>query len=274
MTEKTEKAEKTGNFEKNNGIVYISSTLLRFPAVVHSFLGRKGGVSKKEFSSLNMDLRGGDKKEDVEKNREAAAGIFGFRKEALVTMNQVHGDSVLTVRDKNQGCYESCEADAIVTDQTGIPIGVLTADCLPMLFLDYGKNVIAAAHAGWKGTVKGIAEKTVLAMKEKFGSKPEDIIAALGPCIGPCCFVVASGVAAEFKKAFGDSRYIKEGSSPAIDLAGINILQLEKAGVRRKNISIARVCTFCRNDLFFSYRKDGKTTGRQLSFIMLKEAAQ
>src|SRR3989304_55376 len=165
MTEKTEKAEK---IEKNNGIVYIPSpALARFPAVVHSFLGRKGGVRKKEFSSLNMDLRGGDKKEDVEKNREAAAGIFGFRKEALVTMNQVHGDSVLTVRNKNQGCYESCEADAIVTDQTGIPIGVLTADFFPMLFLNYGIYVMAAAHAGWKGTVKGIAEKTVLAPQKK-----------------------------------------------------------------------------------------------------------
>lgn len=257
---------------KAGAIFYVSSRLLgRFPALAHTFLGRGGGVSREPFSSLNCASAVGDRAKDVEKNREIIGKTFGFDPQGLVTVRQVHGENVFLVEKRTKKEYETVEADSIVTHLGGMAIGVLTADCLPVLLFDPGKKAIAAVHAGRKGTVKCVVEKTVAVMRRKFGSDPEDILASLGPHIGWCCYGVGEEVASEFKETFGDCGLHIGAEEVRLDLKAVNLMQLKRAGLREKNIDAVGSCTSCRNDLFFSYRKDGGTTGRQLSFIMLRE---
>ncbi|MBI5598104.1 MAG: peptidoglycan editing factor PgeF [Deltaproteobacteria bacterium] len=261
---------------KDNGIFHILSAALgREPGCVHAFLGRTGGTSRGPFSSLNMGLNLGDKIENVKANRALAGRRFGFAPARLATVRQVHGDNVVTVESSGARDYTSVEADAIITAVQGAAVGVLTADCLPILIFDPGKRAAAAVHAGWRGTVRRVAERAVCTMIEKFGSDAGGLRASLGPSIGPCCYVVGKDVTDEFKKAFGRDaeRYVKaEGRDSArVDIRGANMLLLKEAGLREENIGVENICTSCRNDVFFSYRKDGKDTGRQLSFIMVGE---
>lgn len=247
-----------------------SPTLSRHGSTVHGFLLRKGGVSGPPFDSLNFDGRDTDPKENIERNRDLLKEAFSIPVEKLVTVNQVHGSSVLHVKD-GFAYGAPVEADAIITCLPGIPLGIMTADCLPALLFDPVNKAIGAAHAGWKGTVKAVTLNTINEMNKAFGSRPENLIAALGPCIGPCCYTVGENVVNEFKASFEDTgcfEYAECGIKLDISLA--NMSQLLFAGVKKENISFSSMCTACNNSLFFSYRKDGGRTGRQLSFIMLK----
>lgn len=261
--------------KEKDKIKYLSSPMLAsFDAVlIHGFLSRAGGVSGPPFSSLNFDLRDGDPPENVAENREIIRRASGANMERLILVNQVHGDSVLILDDFVGGAasYRLSDADAIITGLTNFPIGILTADCLPILLYDPVNAVTGAVHAGWKGTVRSIAVKTIEAMGARFGTRPRDIVCALGPYIGPCCYTVGENVYSEFTDAFGTVDCFKRDSGELrLDIGASNIDQLHNAGLLRDNISVSPFCTSCRNDLFFSYRKDGKRTGRQLSFIMLK----
>ncbi len=261
--------------KERDGISYVSSPALSsFDAlIVHGFLSRVGGVSGAPFSSLNFDIRDGDTPENVAKNKTAVSTASGADMERLVLVNQVHGNSVLILDDFPGGAasYRTVDADAIITGLTGFPIGILTADCLPVLLYDPVNAVAGAVHAGWKGTVRSIAIKTVEAMRARFGTRPRDVLCAMGPYIGPCCYTVGENVRAEFMEAFGtEDCFRRDAAGLRLDIGASNIEQLRDAGLLMENISTSPFCTSCRNDLFFSYRKDGKRTGRQLSFIMLK----
>jgi YfiH family protein len=259
--------------EKNGIPCLTSREFARAGPLVHGFLGRKG-VSLPPLASCR-DRRIGDTQKGLAQNYERLARAFGLPSRGPVTINQVHGNSVFIVEDRGAGGPHEVEADAIVTNVEGIALGVLTADCLPILLFDPVKKVAGAVHAGWKGTVKKVTTAAVEAFTKNFGSNPGDLTSALGPCIEPCCYTVDNEVQAQYKRAFGDlPGYIRKGPGSrfnTLDIRTANIDQLLNAGLRKENISTESVCTSCRNELFFSYRKEGPLTGRQLSFVMIKE---
>ncbi|MBI5642798.1 MAG: peptidoglycan editing factor PgeF [Deltaproteobacteria bacterium] len=250
-------------------IKYISSPLLERDGIAHAFLSRTGGVSSAPFDTLNFDARDSDTAGNIAVNKGLISKAFGINADEITTVNQVHGNSVLVLDGTGGG--SKADADAIVTRLKGIPIGMLTADCLPILLHDPVNNCIGAVHAGWKGTAKWIVKEAIASMRSEFNSRPADIIAALGPYIGPCCYSVREDVAVEFRKTFKDtSSFIeKDGDGFKLDIGLANVKELLTLGVKKENISFEPVCTSCNSSLFFSYRKDNGRTGRQLSFITL-----
>lgn len=257
-----------------DGIQYIASPLFPDKEVNHAFLSRIGGVSKPPFNSLNFDNRDTDTNENIEKNRDKLSKTLDVPVKNLVLVNQVHGSKVLVIKDSNPAGQPVVEADAIITNIAQVPIGIMTADCLPVLIYDPVKKAVAAVHAGWKGSAGGVSIEAINAMRLQYGSDPKDMVAALGPYIGPCCYSVRENVVDEFKNRFGSyTGYIQKFKDEIrLDIGLANIEQLTGSGIPKANISFEPVCTSCNNALFFSYRKDGGRTGRQLSYIMLKGA--
>lgn len=250
----------------NNGIKLFSSQLFD-ESVIHGFLTRHGGVSGHPYESLNFDARDADPKENVEENRKRFFEAFGVKR--LFTVSQAHGSAVFKYEGVAPPSHP--EADAIITNMPGVAIGMLTADCLPVLIHDPVNRAIGAVHAGWKGTALGIVINTVKEMGRVYGSKPRDLIAALGPAIGPCCYKVGENLMEEFLNNWrGLESFLMLEDGLRLDLGAENLSQLLSIGVPQKNISGSAPCTSCSMD-FFSYRRDSGRTGRQLSFIMLKE---
>lgn len=178
--------------------------------------------------------------------------------EPLATARQIHSDVVRYVTQP--GCIG--EADALITDSGGLWVGVKTADCVPILLADPAHRAVAVAHAGWRGTVARIVEKTVEAMTARWGSRPEDLHAAIGPGIGKCCFEVGPEVALQFGQPAIRTR---------VDLIESNRRQLTDAGVPPNGISVAGLCTVCHPAEFHSFRRDGEKAGRMFSVIRVKE---
>lgn len=171
---------------------------------------------------------------------------------------QVHGNIVITIVDSSQSKVSG--ADGLVTHQTGITLGVLVADCVPLLLVDPKKRIVAAIHAGWKGTLGNIAAVAVVAM----GSSPQDIFVSIGPHIGPCCYTVPRARA----DCFNDQCTYYDGADWHLDLGRANRLQLMGAGILSEHIDTPIVCTSCQSDIFYSYRKDSKSTfGEMLGYI-------
>ncbi len=216
-------------------------------------------------------------------NRESNEGsqIPFSNQRAFVLAKQVHGDDILVV-DKPVDDIETFvkntaqnQCDAIITNQKNIGIGVVSADCLPALLFDPVQSVIAAVHAGWRGTMQSILSKAVHQMVELFNCKPEDIIAGIGPVIGQCCYTVGDIVTEPLKEINPAwSRYLKpsEDGKHKFDISGLNISQLEDAGLLRKNIFDLGQCTSCNEELFPSYRRDGIGAGRIISGIIIVDA--
>ncbi len=252
------------------GVGYLSSPSIESAGAAHAFLSRRGGVSPPPFDTLNFDPRDSDLPENIKENIKRVSRAFGIDGERLVTVNQVHGDAVHLVTEKNLGGVPP-DADAIITSLRGVPIGIMTADCLPIIIYDPANHAIGAAHGGWRGTALGVAIRTLESMETSFGTRAKDVSAALGPHIGPCCYHVKDNVIDEFKKNFDDtSSYIKKAEGGfTLDLGAATVAQLTGAGVAPGNITALCPCTACNNNDFFSYRKDGGRTGRQLSFITL-----
>lgn len=250
------------------GITYYSSPALEtFPVVVHAFLGRTGGVSSYHLASLNMGRREEDRPENLAENKRLMARVFGTDDEKIFTVSQVHSDRLVIIDgpDVLPEEIKTQEADGIITDVKGISIGILTADCVPVLLFDREKKVAAAVHAGWKGTASKISARAVKIMIERYGSRPQDIIAAIGPAIGPCCYEVGEEVCAALGRKEGVA--VQHGNKWHADLPKANMLQLQDAGV--VNIDLSGICTSCRTGLFFSHRKEAGKTGRQLSLISI-----
>jgi YfiH family protein len=191
---------------------------------------------------------------------------FGSRNvnpQADVTLQQIHSDLVWDASglvDREQ------EGDALVTNAPGQTIGVRTADCVPILLVDTRTRAVAAVHAGWKGTAGGIVEKAIGQLKQNYGTEAADLVAAIGPSIRACCYEVSSDVANNFS-AWQDTVRSTAGRKPHVDLARANFLQMERAGVRQGFIFDSGLCTSCRADLFFSFRREPTNPGRMLSVI-------
>ena len=252
---------------------FASEEFLQYPSVLHGFCTRIGGVSSGPYATLNFSPREGDPPEQVRMNWQRLASAFEIPCEQFFVVNQVHGEQFLIIEDA-VSCHslERRQYDAIVTDQPGVAIGIKTADCAPVLLFDRERQVIAAVHAGWRGTSLGIAGKAVRVMGQRFSSRPEDISAAIGPSIGPCCYEVDEPVFEAMSLREETDRVLRPGPRLRrwmFDLSLASRLQLEREGVPPGRISTAGLCTSCRKELFFSHRRDGEKTGRHLNFILL-----
>lgn len=249
-----------------DGPARFVSPLLELSGVVHGFATRQGGVSAGSFASLNFGTKGGDDPRNVAENLRRLAEAAGFAPERFYRLRQVHGAEVVEVTEQTRPS-ELLErpADALVTAARGATVGVVTADCVPVLFAGPG-GTVGVAHAGWRGIVAGVLEATL----ERLGSAPAAVRVAVGPCIGVERYEVGPEVAQRFEAEPGAvSR--EPGHRPHLDLQAAVRARLEAAGVPRASISVpSELCTYTRADLFFSYRRHGVGTGLQLSFIGLR----
>jgi YfiH family protein len=234
--------------------------------VPHACSTRLSGFSAGPFASLNLGLMSGDDRAIVERNRERFSQLVGFRVEQNLLMD--HGIEVVHIE---QPSTPPLPADACITANPQVTLSITTADCVPIFFHDPETKTVGLAHAGWRGTVNGIARATVDAMIEKLGARAEKLHVGLGPAIGPCCFEVDQDVAEPFRREFGpDTVQILENGKWSINLHHCNRIWLERAGVLLSNIKTCPLCTSCRHDLFYSYRRDRGQTGRLLSAIAIK----
>lgn len=248
--------------------------------VAHAFSTRLGGVSRVPYHSLNLGLHVGDEPQQVVENRQRICQALGTQLTRLVAGEQVHGDRVQTVGIAHAGRGSTSQADALpgvdalVTGEPFLLLSSYYADCVPLLFLDPVQRVIALAHAGWKGTVQNIGAKTLYHMVERHGCRTANILVAVGPAIGPCCYEVDVPVMEAVEKCWpGGGPLPARPGLPGrwwLDLPAVNRGLLLSAGVRSGNVTMAGYCTACRDDLFFSYRKQNGRTGRMASLIMMQ----
>ena len=243
--------------------------------VEHAFCTRRGGVSGGPFSGLNVSFRVGDREEDVRRNLALVGEAFAIPQERLVLMGQVHGERIRAIDSDEPPPEHVPECDGLITARPGVALAVRTADCVPLFFVDRVRRVIGAAHAGWRGTALGMAAKMVDAFVEGFASRPEDILAAVGPAVGPCCYQVDAPVHAALTAHPGVERFLRPCRQEGrwmLDLALANRLQIAERGVPEANILSSCLCTACRQELFFSHRASGGCTGRQVNILILRGA--
>ena len=238
----------------------------RVPHLAHGFLTRHGGVSRGPFAALNLSTQVGDDAEAVAENwrRVAAGAAVGLR---IATMRQVHGATVVSVHDD---AVDAGEADGIATRGRGLVLGVLTADCVPILLVAPAHGVVAAVHAGWRGTVAGVTARMVDHLATAFAVAPSDVFAALGPSIGGCCYETDDRVADQLEQQWGSlPGVVRERSNGKVrlDLRQANGEILVRCSVPRAQLSHIGPCTQCAADDFFSHRGGRGRAGRQLSFI-------
>ncbi|MBI3922746.1 MAG: peptidoglycan editing factor PgeF [Armatimonadetes bacterium] len=247
--------------------------------VTNVISSRVAGMSGGPFHSLNLGFHVGDDEQAVLENRRRLCTALKVDPESLVTGQQVHGTtvSVVTASDKGRGAVSWTgglpATDALVTEVPGVPLLVLVADCVALSFCDPKRGVIALAHAGWKGTVGGIAQKTVAKMGESFGCNPFDIVVGVSPSIGPCCYKVGDEVVTALHEAFPEqaSRCFvgNHSGSPHLDLWKANAYQLLQAGVTPDHIEVSGICTACNTDRFYSHRAETGRTGRFGGLIVM-----
>jgi polyphenol oxidase len=264
----------------------------------HGFSTRPGGASElAEKPALNLGFTEWDQRERVEGNREKFLAALGAQKMRLMTMRQFHSD-VISFAATAVAVGETPKADALITGAPGLLLGVQTADCVPILLADTRRHAVAAIHAGWRGTLARIVPKTLGRMRMEFGTRPRDVVAALGPAIGGGCYEVGPEVAQAFAAQFpnaaewfdGPFEQLAHGEEPLwlpwltmmppghvpppprvqLDLRASNRWQLLDAGVPEKRIAGSDLCTACRTDLLFSYRREGAKTGRMMAVIGIK----
>jgi polyphenol oxidase len=254
-------------------IEYLESEALSaLGFVTHAFCTRLGGVSKGPYASLNAGDLVGDEEQKVRRNLGLVRDAFGIPEGRLILMRQIHGDRIRILDSEGPLPEELPECDGLITDRPGIALGIRTADCVPLFFVDRVRRVIGAAHAGWRGTALGIAARMVETLERRFSSRPEDLLAAIGPAIGPCCYQVDAPVFDSFSAMPGADQFLRpcpEAGRWMADLGLANRLQLRDAGVPSENILASDLCTSCRTDLFFSHRASAGCAGRQISLIML-----
>jgi YfiH family protein len=249
------------------GIQLYRSSVIPERGFIHGFPERGGGVSSGLRSSLNLGVRWGDDKANVETNRRRLAEHAGYDPDQLVATRHVHGVNVLKV---GEPLVEGAEFDGLVCDRVGPVLGAFAADCIPIVFAEPEARVCGAAHAGWRGIVAGVARNVIARMTE-LGARPDRLRVALGPSIGPCCFEVGPEVVAEFRAAFGElpGLVVAGPHKDHIDLRVATRAVIERAGVRPDSIDDRPPCTRCEGDRFFSYRRDGKDGGVHMAFIGL-----
>ena len=283
-----------GWIERDAGGLRIlqADALTKIPWLVHGFSTRPGGVSELHGEKvLNLGFAEWDVKEKVLENRRRFQSALNAEDLTLCGLSQIHSDVVHLFETAPPA---PCRGDASATNRPGLLLGVQTADCVPILLADLKRRAVAAVHAGWRGTLQRIVAKAIGKMQMQFGTKPADLLVAIGPSIGGCCYEVGTEVASEFRSQFSNASEwfdeLRTGDEPnplqwlnmappghqppprnvLLDLRKANRAQLLDAGLREQNIVVSDLCTSCRRDLLFSYRKDAGTTGRLMSVIGLR----
>jgi len=266
--------------------------LAKLPWLVHGFSTRQGGVSKLDGKRvLNLGFTEWDARDNVKENRRRLQAGVGAQDFKLVSLLQFHSDAIMQFESAPT---EPARADGSVTKSAGLLLAVQTADCVPILLVDPKNRAVAAVHAGWRGTLARIVEKAIGRMQMQFGSRAADLLAAIGPAIGGCCYEVGTEVAAAFSGQFPNAAEffdeLRTGDEPnplqwlnmmppghqpppkkvLLDLPKANRSQLEAAGVPAANIFVSDLCTGCRRDLLFSYRKEGAQSGRMMAVIGIR----
>lgn len=272
----------------------------KIPWLWHGFSTRKGGLSRAYCAEdapgeLNLGFTAADDRETVAGNRRLlVAAVSGDASMPLVTLRQIHSSVLVIGRSADAGQSSPCKGDGLMTDEPGLLLGVQTADCIPVLVADRKRRVVAAFHAGWRGTVKRIVEAGVGRMRLEFGCRPEDLVAAIGPGVGVCCYAVGDEVLSSFESQFAyagelfrevdDADEVRRkypmlfltqrapghsniGPSLHVDLVEANRRQLLAAGLRLGTIHTTGGCTSCHRELFFSHRASQGHTGRMMSVI-------
>ena len=256
------------------GVAFYACTDPAWAGARHGFSTRQGGVSPAPWDTLNLGANRGDTPENVRWNFNWFCSVIGTDDEALVKNHQVHGDLVRPVTQADilpdpaqPGVFQ---ADGMVTDVPGVCLTIFSGDCIPILLYDPVRRCAAAAHAGWRGTALGIAARAAEAMARNYGCDPNNILAAIGPGIGPCCFETHDDVPDAMRAAFGAGAeaYIRpRGGKWTVDLKAVNAWRLREAGVPAAAIDICPDCTACRPDLYWSHRAMGDRRGVQGGLI-------
>lgn len=289
--------------------VLLAPNLAALPWLVHGFSTRVGGSSPSSRRGLDLG-RGSGRSAAAAHNRCLFLSALGVRDFRVVALDQIHSATVFEVTKKdstptfNLFGYELSltprrrpAGDAVVTRGARLLLEIRTADCLPILLADVEGRALAAIHSGWRGALARVVEKTVGEMRRLYGTRPERVLAALGPSVGPCCYEVGEEVVDAFTGCFVNSKSFfqkasdstncafsgmpflslvppgharREGSGYALDLAAVARDQLVAAGVKPAHIKTCGLCTSCNGDLFFSYRRDGASTGRMAAVIGLR----
>ncbi|TXK72408.1 peptidoglycan editing factor PgeF [Paenibacillus sp. N3.4] len=263
----------------------IANWMETYNGLTVGFTSRHGGVSKAPYSTLNCGLHVQDLSEDVVNNRELIAETIGHSFDSFTYAEQVHGKEVIVVSELEKGMGRTSREsaiqakDAFITNEKGIVLCALFADCVPLFFYDPVKQVVGLAHAGWKGTVLNISMATISSMTHTFGSRPEDIRAAIGPSIGVCCYEVDEVVGERVKELLSvieipsedglNVLIAKENGKYMLNLQELNRKLLRQAGILSSHIEVTELCTSCSSHTFFSHRKEGGSTGRMMAWIGL-----
>ncbi len=264
---------------------YISFPALEgFDWLCHGCSTRRGGVSTGIHSTMNLGFQNGDQPEAVYENYKRICAAIGVEPESVVHAKQTHKDKtrIVTAMDRGKGFNRERdydEIDALVTNEAGLTLTILTADCVPVFLVDPVKRAIGLVHSGWRGTVQRIAAKTVRCMQETYDSEPSDMIAVTGPCICSDCYEVGEEVAENFRTEFGNKvfqqiSYVKNssdtGGKPHIDLSEAITQTLLEAGLKESSITQSRLCTSCNSDLLFSHRVTQGKRGTLASFLAIR----
>lgn len=262
-------------------VEYLTFPLLEQTGLVrHLFSTRLGGVSQGIFSSMNLSYARGDEKEAVDENYRRIADILGCKVSDIVCSDQTHTTNIRVVeeRDKGKGIVtpkDYTDIDGLVTNVPGIVLATFYADCVPLFFIDTRQKAIGLSHSGWRGTVGRIGLHTLEAMHKEYGTRPEDVTAAIGPSICQDCYEVSEDVAQAFQSEFrkpGQSEEIlidKGNGKYQLDLWRANQIILEEAGVHPGKIQVTDICTCCNPDYLFSHRASHGKRGNLGAFLGL-----
>ena len=264
--------------DSDKGKVTISMLVcepLERAGFINAFSTRLGGVSALPSRALNLAYFKGDEKEAVAENRRRFLKAMGAEGVQIITARQTHSTERCTIESAQQARGPQPECDAMITRMTGVLLGVQTADCLPVLIADTKSGAVAGIHAGWRGTAGRITERTIADLMLSAGVNPRDCIAALGPTACAECYEVGEDVIERYKSEFGYWRNLlvnfKENGKAHLDIRAANVQQLMFCGFSEDRIHVAEFCTMHQNELFFSYRKEGRglpsQVGRLLSVI-------
>lgn len=268
--------------EKRVGeVLYLTYPLLENTGIVkHGFSTRMGGVSEGVCSTMNLSFSRGDDENAVRENFKRMANALGVEEDSFVFSQQTHTTNVrkVTLDDKGKGLTRQLDyqdVDGLITNVPGLCLSTFYADCVPLYFVDPVKKAIGLSHSGWRGTVGKIGAVTVQKMREEYGSKPEDIIAAIGPSICQDCYEVSEDVIVEFQNNFDEKYwkelyYRKENGKYQLNLWKANEIVLAEAGILKEHIAVTNLCTCCNSEVLFSHRASNGKRGNLAAFMALK----
>ncbi len=258
--------------KQKNGYFYLESELFCRYGIRHFFSTiRQEGKE----NPVNFGFHYGEPREEILSNYDLAGTLVGVEKERMVKSVQIHEAEIHTVTEQDCGKgivrdTDITNADGLLCGKAEIPLVIFSADCTPILLADKKHRAVCAVHAGWRGTAKEIAKHAVVAMQREFDVQPQDILCAVGPCISKCCFEVSEEVTEAFAKLFPIAAFTtkKETGKYHVDLKAINREILLRAGIPEENIEVSEHCTYCDEELFYSYRRQGQAAGRMAAFIV------